>query len=204
VRPRGSKKSRRTLKIRRQRGGDYGTEPTTLIEWFNNAHALFSKITDEDTMNGYPILKFKTTSLSLNSMRETTKGQTDTIETSNGVRENIDNIAKSLTQVFANIYGQIKGLVPSGQITLGAIKQIINGEQTDSTQPNYFNTLKNNEVMLRTAASGLGFTINTFKDHPFFTFALLMNATEGDPKPVLGPIDDAVDATPVAPAAPMI
>lgn len=176
-----------------------------MIEWFTNAHALFSKITDEDAMNGLSILKFKTTSLSLNSMRETTKGEADTIETSNGVRENIDNIARAQSQVFANIYEQIKGLVPSGQITLGAIKQIINGEQIDSTQPNYFNTLKNNEVMLREAASRLGFAINTFKDHPFFTFALLMNATEGDPKPVLGPIDDAVDAArPAVPAAPMI
>ena len=183
-----------------------------MIEWINNAHSVFSKITDEDAMNGFPILRLKTPSLSLNSMRETTNNMNDetgTIETSTGVREHIDKLGRSLREVFGKIFDQIRGQIPSEEITLGVIKRIINGQQTDSTQPNYFDILKNNELILRKAAIDRGFTGNDrFKDHPFFAFALLMNATEGDPKPVLGPIDDAVDAaaaaTPVAPAAPTI
>jgi len=134
-----------------------------------------------------------------------------TIETSTGIRENIRNVAISLFQVFKNIYEHIKKVDPGAIDTLGVfVQKASNITQTNGSQTSEFEILKKYEVMLRNSIKELGDSVNdSYSEYPFFTFALLMNAPDGTLKPLMGPVDDAVDALlvapiPAAPAAPAI
>ena len=198
------------MKIRRQRGGGGG--PQTVNEWLHNATDLYNKITDLDTLKQLKFTQFKNPSLSLDAIPESTtfnnaaalyqSPDLSTIETSNGVRENIRNVAISLYQVFINMYEQIKSVDPRGIDTIGSFVQASSGPQT-----NEFDILKKFEEVLLRSAKGLGYEVNEREGfdikYPFFTFALLMNAPNGTPKPLLGAVDPLVPAAEaVIPAVP--
>ena len=194
------------MKIRRQRGGaDDEGHPTNITEWFSKAIEMYNTITDEDAMKQFKLNQFTRPSLSLDSIPEpaTSNSQLDqsvsTIATSAGIRANIRNVAISLFQVFTNIYEHIKTV---GEInTLGVFVQQASAiTQTNGSQTNDFDTLKKFEILLRSSAKELGFDVkDSYIEYPFFTFTLLMNAPNGTPKPLMGPVDDAVDALLVAP-----
>jgi len=166
-------------------------------------------------MKQFKLNQFTRPSLSLDSIPEpaTSNSQLDqsssTIATSAGIRANIRNVAISLFQVFTNIYEHIKTV---GEInTLGVFMQQASAiTQTNGSQTNDFDTLKKFEILLRSSAKELGFDVKDNNiEYPFFTFTLLMNAPNGTPKPLMGPVDDAVDALlvapiPAVPAAPAI
>lgn len=129
------------------------------------------------------------------------------IETGKGVRVNIRDVAMSLFQVFSKMYDEIQRVDPRGIDTIGAFVEASSGLQT-----NEFDILKKFEEVLLRSAKSLGYDVNQRDGpeikYPFFTIALLMNAPNGTPKPLLGSVDplvpEAEAARPAPPAAPMI
>ena len=151
-------------------------------------------------MKQFKLNQFTSPSLSLDSIPESVTSNSQlnqsqsvsTIATSAGIRENIRNVAISLFQVFTNIYEHIKKV---GEInTLGVFVQQASAiTQTNGSQTNDFDTLKKFEILLRSSAKELGFDVKDNNiEYPFFTFALLMNAPNGTPKPLLGAEDPLV------------